>query len=542
MSGVGRRFINAGYSKPKPLIEVDGKPIIEHVVNLFPGEAKFTFICNQVHLDETEMRSILTRIAPEGEIVAIAPHKKGPVFAVSEIYNLIDDDEEVIVNYCDFGTWWDYEDFLEHTRSREADGAVPSYKGFHPHMLGTTNYAFIRDEEQWMLQIQEKQPFTDNRMEEYASNGTYYFRRGALVKKYFTELMERDIHVNDEYYVSMIFNLLIEDGLKVSVYNIQHMLQWGTPQDLEEYQGWSDYFAQLVEPEIQMSVEKDSLNLIPMAGRGARFVQEGYTLPKPLIPISGKPMVVQAVDSLPPASKHRFVCLEEHLNDSLLKRELESSYENVEIVVLSKVTEGQAITCSVGLEGVSNTTPVLIAACDNSMLWSRKNYEKLLSEADVDAIVWGFKNHPSAARNPEMYGWIEVDETAKVTGVSVKKPISDTPENDYAIVGTFYFRSVELFNKALKNLVDKNIRVNNEFYVDSMVGELVSMGCNVKVFPVDDYICWGTPNDYRTYIYWQSFFHKADWHPYKLSEDRFMDADCIDELTKASYDFSQEHR
>ena len=67
-------------------------------------------------------------------------------FDRKEIKDLINDNDEVIVNYCDFGTYWDYEDFLKHTRNRNADGAIPSYKGFHPHMLGKINYAFMRDE------------------------------------------------------------------------------------------------------------------------------------------------------------------------------------------------------------------------------------------------------------------------------------------------------------------------------------------------------------------------------------------------------------
>ena len=172
MSGIGNRFIEAGYKEPKPLIVIDGKPIIEHVCNLFPNEDKFTFICNSKHLSETNMREVLQSIKPNANIVEIPNHKKGPVYAVSLVEYLIEDDEEVIVNYCDFGTYWDYEDFLKHTRNRDADGAIPSYKGFHPHMLGSTNYAFMRDDKQWMLEIKEKEPFTNNRMQEYASNGT----------------------------------------------------------------------------------------------------------------------------------------------------------------------------------------------------------------------------------------------------------------------------------------------------------------------------------------------------------------------------------
>ena len=81
-----------------------------------------------------------------------------------------------------------------------------------------------------------------------------------------------------------------------------------------------------------------------------------------------------------------------------------------------------------------------------------------------------------------------------------------------------------------QNLIDKNIRVNGEYYVDSLLNELIELGYKVKVFEVDDYICWGTPNDYETFIYWQSFFHKCSFHPYSLEKDITVDKTKIEEM------------
>ena len=542
MSGTGQRFIAAGYKDPKPLIKADGKPIIEHVVGLFPGETKFTFICNGTHLRETNMREELQRIAPTGEIVEIAPHKKGPVFAVAQVFDRLDDDEEVIVNYCDFGTYWDYDDFLDHTRKRDADGAVVSYRGFHPHMLGPTNYAFQRDKDQWMLEIKEKEPFTDNRMEEFASNGTYYFKKGAYVKKYFQALMDRDVNLNGEFYVSLIYNLLVEDGLKVSIYDVQHMLQWGTPRDLEEYHMWSDYFASMTREHAMPEPLANSINLIPLAGRGSRFSNEGYELPKPLLPVSGKPMIRQASESLPPAEKNVFVCLGEHLDTYPLEDGIRGRYPDAEIKRLDEVTEGQAITASLGLEGQPEDAPVLIAASDNAVLIDSKKYAELVNDAGVDAIAFTFRGNPTSERNPGAYGWVPVDGEDTATGVSVKKAISEDPLNDHAIVGAFWFRSAGLYRRALERLIKNNNRVNNEFYIDSMLGELVEMGHKVKVFQVDHYICWGTPNDYKTYEYWQSYFHKCKDHPYRLEKDVSITPEAVAELDARYGDFKQAHR
>lgn len=542
MSGVGNRFVEAGYKDPKPLIVIDGKPIIEHVCDLFPNEDKFTFICNAKHLSETNMREVLLRIKPNANVIEIPNHKKGPVYAVSLVESLIDDDEEAIVNYCDFGAYWDYEDFLKHTRDRNADGAVPAYKRFHPHMLGTTNYAFMRDDKQWMLEIKEKEPFTDNRMNEYASDGTYYFKKGSYVKKYFNEIMQKDINLKGEYYVSLIYNLLVEDGLKVSIYDVQHMLQWGTPQDVEEYNIWSKYFRNVIGEKEKLPALSDSITLIPLAGRGSRFAKVGYKDPKPLIDVSGKPMIIQAANSLPNSTEHIFVTLEEHLESYPLENTLKNEYQDCKIVPIKEVTEGQAITCSLGLDGVAENKSLLVAATDNGMIYNQEKYKILINDENVDAIIFTFRHHISSKNNPQMYGWVKVDDKKNAIGVSVKVPISDNPFEDHAIVGTFWFKKVEYFNKALKNLLDKNIRVNNEFYVDSLMGELIELGLNVKVFEVDDYICWGTPDDYETFVYWQSFFHKVSWHPYSLEKDITVNKEKISELDVKYRTFEQEYR
>ena len=542
MSGIGKRFIESGYKVPKPLIRVDEKTIIEHVCNLFPDEDKFTFICNSKHLADTNIKQVVQSIKPNANIIEIPNHKKGPVYAVSLVNEIIEDDEEVIVNYCDFGTYWDYKNFLKHTRDRDADGAIVAYKGFHPHMLGNTNYAFMQDKKQWMLKIQEKEPFTNNRMQEYASNGTYYFKRGSYVKKFFQKLIDKNINVRGEYYVSLVYNLLVSNGLKVSIYEIQHMLQWGTPQDLEEYSMWSKYFSNILEQKKKLPARIKSITLIPLAGKGLRFSTLGYKKPKPLLEVSGKPMIIQAVNSLPQSQKLIFVALKEHLQNYPLKKVLKDEFVNPKIVSLENVTQGQAITCSLGLKDEDINSSLLIAATDNGMIYDQNKYQKLIEDKNVDAIIFTFRNHVSSKSNPQMYGWVKTDHKNNAISVSVKVPISKKIHKDHAIVGTFWFKKVEFFNQGLKNLIDKNIKINNEYYVDSLMGELINLGLNVKVFEVDNYLCWGTPNDYETFIYWQSFFHKAQWHPYNLHKDVTVNKAKTEMLKKKYTTFKQEHR
>lgn len=243
MSGTGERFKKVGYKDPKPLIEVESKPIIQHVVERFSKEDEFIFICNADHIQATNMKSILEKIAPNNKILTIDPHKKGPVYAVSKVYDSIDDNKPSIVNYCDFSWRWDYSHFKRVVSENDCAGSVISYKGFHPHLLHPNLYASMKENSpSWMEEIKEKHTYTENKMDCYQSSGTYYFRSGSIIKKYFTKLMESGLELNGEFYVSLVYNELAKDKLPIYIYEIPFMLQWGTPEDLEEYNYWSRYF------------------------------------------------------------------------------------------------------------------------------------------------------------------------------------------------------------------------------------------------------------------------------------------------------------
>lgn len=511
MSGMSSRFSSAGYQIPKYLIEVNGKKVIEHIVDLFPKDSDFIFIVNDKHSAETEVIDILNELVEKKTIVTIQRHKKGPVFSVSEFDNLIDDEEEVIVNYCDFSMYWNYQDFENFVSETKCDGCVISYTGFHPHMLGSDNYAFCKvnlDNE--ILEIREKQPFTNNKMEEYASTGTYYFRKGKYIKKYFKQLINEDLNINGEYYVSLVYNLMIRDGLINKVYEIPHMLQWGTPLDLQIYLKWSDYYTKTLKGQEEVKVP-NCTTLIPMAGAGSRFSKEGYRTPKPFIPVNGKTMINQALRCLPKTDKTIFGCLRGHREYSPLG----------DIVWIDDVLPGQACTTERLVNDVDEFDSILVSACDNGVFYDADKFLGLVNDTSNDIIVWSYKNNYTSFYNPNMYSWLDVDSENNITNVNVKNFTKDNPIKEYAIVGTMFFRNKNMYLDSLQRLYENNVRTNGEFYIDNLLNEAIALGFKVKNFEVDEYICWGTPNDLKTYEYWQRFFDKVDWHPYEYSKDYF---------------------
>jgi len=250
-----------------------------------------------------------------------------------------------------------------------------------------------------------------------------------------------------------------------------------------------------------------------MAGEGVRFKNEGYKTPKPLIEVLGKPMVVQAADSLPKGKNYIFVCRYFHITEYAIDKELEKFYPGCKVITVDKLTEGQASTCLLAKEYINNDTPLMIGASDNGMLYNRNKFA--LAAADADCLVFTFRNNQTVVPKPQQYGWVKVDEKLNATGVSVKVPISDNPINDHTVVGSFWFKRGKDFVNAAERMIAKNRRVNNEFYVDECINEVVEAGLKVKAFEIDYYICWGTPNDLRTFTYWQEFFSKMPFHSYK---------------------------
>jgi len=506
MSGVGKRFSDAAYKDPKPLIDVDGTPMIYHVIDLFSGEINFHFICNEIH---TSIQEILLKKVPTATITSVSnENRKGPVHAVSFIFDSIDDNEEVIVSYCDYGTVWDYKKFLEEMRTNKCDGGIASYIGFHPHMLGSDNYAFMKHEHMYVTDIQEKQPFTNDKMSEYASNGTYYFTSGKILKYYFQKLMDLDMNLKGEYYVSLVYKLMIQDSLKVRIFEIEKMLQWGTPKDLEDYKQWSEYFKLKKNNPLQFRGIEDIDLILPMAGAGSRFKMVGYNLPKPLLLVENEPMVVKAVECLPPCKENTFICLEEHLDNYKNIEPLLKEKFNANIIKVNNVTQGQACTCEYALTNIKNDRPILISACDNGAYYDVEKFYSMIDDTSIDVIVWSFTNNLTSQLYPHMYAWLDVDNEGYILDVSIKKKF-ENKDATHCIIGTMYFRKVSIYKEGLQEIYSKNLRTNGEFYVDNVLMPLIEKGYKVKVFEVKNYLCWGTPNDYKTYNYWDEYFNRV---------------------------------
>ena len=524
MSGTGERFRQAGYSSPKFLIEIEGRPIISHIIDLFPGETDILFICNQDHLDDPSLslELVLKKYCPKGRVVSIAPHKLGPVHAVCQVENLIDTARPVIVNYCDFTCYWSWFHFKKHVIKTKCAGSIPAYKGFHPHSLGKTNYAYIVESNGFAQDIQEKKSFTNNRMQEYASSGTYYFRKGELMLEAFHWMIEKDLNVGGEFYVSLSYKFLLAQKLPVKIYPLEYFMQWGTPEDVDKYIHWSNTFRHFLNQENPLPPQ--GTLIMPMSGAGKRFLDKGYKMPKPLIEVSDTPMVLQAASCLPKTLHQVFVLREDIHGHKKAMDQIKSIYPDAIFEILPKMTEGQACTAAIGLDALKKRAkgilePVTIGTCDNGVLYDSKKFKNLLNSPEIDIIVWGIRAYGMAIDHPQMFSWIK-EKDNHILGVSVKEAIN-SPETDPIVIGTFTFCRIQDFHNCFDRLITRGNKVNGEFYLDSCINDAIDMGLRCHLFEVDNFISWGTPKELHIFKYWQSCFHKWTVHPYRLEKDRW---------------------
>ena len=229
--------------------------------------------------------------------------------------------------------------------------------------------------------------------------------------------------------------------------------------------------------------------LIPMAGAGSRFEKAGYTFPKPLIEIRGKPMIQLVVDNLNIEVKYIFIVQKNHFEKYNLKDTLSNFCPNIEIIQIDGITEGAACTTLLAKQYIDNNEPLIIANSDQFVEWNSDEYIYSCSTSDIDANILTFKStHPK-------WSFVKLDEMGNVTEVAEKRPISDV-----ATVGIYYWRRGSDYVKYAEQMIKKNIRVNNEFYVAPVFNEAIQDGKRIRTFNVDKVWGLGTPEDLQEFL------------------------------------------
>ena len=229
--------------------------------------------------------------------------------------------------------------------------------------------------------------------------------------------------------------------------------------------------------------------LIPMAGAGSRFQQAGYTFPKPLIDVRGKPMIQLVVENLNIKANYVYVVQKEHREKYNLDTLLNLITPNCKIVEVDKLTEGAACTALLAKEHINKDTPLFFANSDQFVEWDSNEFLYKMNETNVDGGIVSFRaTHPK-------WSFAKVDEKGLVTEVAEKNPISDI-----ATVGYYYWKIGSDFVKYAEDMIEKDIRVNNEFYVCPVFNQAIEDNKEIRTFDIPKMWGLGTPEDLKYYL------------------------------------------
>jgi len=235
--------------------------------------------------------------------------------------------------------------------------------------------------------------------------------------------------------------------------------------------------------------DKNMNIIIPMAGEGTRFKNAGYTFPKPLIEVFGKPMIQLVVENLNTEGNFIFIVRKEHYEKYNLNYLLNLIAPNCKIIQVDNTTEGAACTVLLAKEYIDNDNPLLIANSDQFLEWDSNEFFYSMGADTCDGGILTFRStHPK-------WSFAKLNKEGFVSEVAEKKPISDI-----ATVGIYYYKHGKDFVEGAEKMIKKNIRVNKEFYVCPVYNELIEKGKKIKIFDVKQMWGIGTPEDLNLFV------------------------------------------
>ena len=225
MAGAGSRFEKAGYTFPKPLIDVKNKPMIQVVVENLNIKANYVYIVQKSHREKYNLDTLLNLITPNCKIVEVDGLTEGAACTALLAKEFINNNQPLFFANSDQFVEWDSNEFMYKMNETEADGGIVTFEATHP------KWSFAKINEKGLVtEVAEKNPISN-----IATVGYYYWKHGSDFIKYAEKMIQEDIRINNEFYVCPVFNQAIADGKEIRTFNIDKMWGLGTPEDLKYY-------------------------------------------------------------------------------------------------------------------------------------------------------------------------------------------------------------------------------------------------------------------------------------------------------------------
>ena len=486
LAGRSPHFPAEEFFFPKSLVEVLGKPMIQHVVeNLFSIDkgSRLIFVVPEEGVRRFSMESTLKLIGGENcVVVQLRGRTRGALCSALMAIDSIDLDQPIIIANGDQIIDADLKGVVELFRARSANAGVIIFDSVHP------RWSYVETgEESRVLQAAEKKVISNK-----AIAGFYYFDTGSTFVSAAMRCIEHNTTVDGGFYTAPCLNEVILNGGLVTSASIDadEYHSFHAPEMIARFERSERARRFLAKPTASNSQLKV---VIPAAGEGARFRKAGFSKPKPFIDVLGQPMIQHVLENITPknASVHLLLRREHADREQRLVGDLVSREINVHYV--NHLTEGTACTLLLAREAFDNQDPLLVANSDQLVDFSVDDFVADCMRRRLDGSILVFREKSLDSK----WSYARLDGDGCVVEVAEKKAISDL-----ATVGIYSFRRGSDFVDGAIDMIVRNDRVNNEFYTCPVYNYLVAKGKRIGVYevPRESMHGLGTPEDLDVFV------------------------------------------
>ena len=489
ISGHSIRFREFGYQLPKALIKANGEVILNRIIRRFKHASEILVVVNQDQAEvfQRELATLDQNI--EISVSIIEPHNDGPSLSILRAKESLNRNLPIVVSYCDIGVEIDDLDFV--SKLNDFESSCVTFTGFHPHNLRNPKFGYLRcDSDSNVLEVKEKSPFTSFPENEMTSAGIYGFKSKEVLIDAVTLQVESNKKISGEFYLSLAVQKIIENGGRVSQYQVQRFASWGTPEDLHDFNYYSNLQNLMVSYK-SYSVLGDT-KVFLAGGRSVRL-KSMINAPKQLLLFNDRSTQLwsRSAGYISDSSTNYFVSSKEILDQLIVP-------SNIKLVKIQLEQETKS-ACSTALYSLSKIPSnvegaISFIATDNIVSFDKNT--NILSES-FDILVWIAGEYPISEMNPEQYSWVLLSDSGSITEIRTKERPLDGQEW-LPLIGSFTFSSLEVAKELLSKATQLH-DLEREVFIEDIVKLGLELNLEVRGLIVDDFLSVGIPTEFRIF-------------------------------------------
>jgi choline kinase len=489
MAGKSERFTKVGFQLPKALLGAAGTPLLERTIETF----ELTSCTVIINAEQLKFKSTIEQICKKSgvqlKLVVISPHTQGPSYSIFLASDELQSDLPKLIAYCDVGFKLDL--FKFNLARKNCDGLFVTFSGFQPHAIRSPHFGYVSLSELGdVRQVHEKFSGTLT-PEMQGSGGVYYFSTGEMMLRAIRDQIDNRTSIGGEFYISEAFEYLIEKNLRVSAFKIDKFYSWGTPEDLSDYNYFSNLNSKVRLPENSSSRHPDDQALLLAAGKSSRLNMDGRS-PKQGIMIGSKELWEYSLDLVSKRIKTIAV-----LGPSLAGKVDYFESKHVSVILTKHQTKNSLESALCAFPKLfENSGTLHVLASDNICVIPSS--EQFPYTADL--FVWTCKEYPIANYKSDAFSWVMVSDSNHVEKLSIKKLPQDG-SSWYPITGNFSFKDSQTAKKLISETLIYN-QHEKEIHFEEIIDTALKLNYRIMIIDLNEYMTVGTPDELELAKFW----------------------------------------